>query len=93
MVNQKEPKDYVIGTGELHSVRDLCELVFGYLDLDYHDYVIQDPQFYRPIEKYQLVANPRKAYEELEWKPKVSFDQMIKMMVDADLHALTTKSP
>jgi len=88
MLQQDEPEDYVVGTGETHSVRELCEVAFGYLDLDYRDYVVSDPKFFRPAEVDQLVAYPRKAREKLGWKPTVSFEELIKMMVDADLEAL-----
>lgn len=85
MLQQDEPKDYVLGTGATHSVRELCEAAFSYVGLDYNDYVIQDPRFYRPAEVDLLVANPRKANQELNWKPKVSFVELIQMMVDDDL--------
>ncbi len=88
MLQQDEPKDYVVGTGETHSVRELCEVAFGYLGLDYRDYVVSDPKFFRPAEVDQLVADPRKAREKLGWKPTVSFEELVKMMVDADLEAL-----
>jgi GDPmannose 4,6-dehydratase len=88
MLQQDEPEDYVVGTGETHSVRELCEVAFGYLGLDYRDYVVSDPKFYRPAEVDQLVADPRKAREKIGWKPTVSFDGLIKMMVDADMEAL-----
>jgi GDPmannose 4,6-dehydratase len=88
MLQQDEPEDYVVGTGETHSVRELCEVAFGYLGLDYRDYVVSDPKFYRPAEVDQLVADPRKAREKIGWKPTVSFEGLIKMMVDADMEAL-----
>ncbi|HID62199.1 MAG TPA: GDP-mannose 4,6-dehydratase, partial [Anaerolineae bacterium] len=88
MLQQDEPDDYVVGTGETHSVRELCEVAFGYLGLDYRDYVVSDPKYYRPAEVDQLVADPRKAREKLGWEPTVSFEGLIKMMVDADMEAL-----
>lgn len=85
---QADPSDYVIGTGSVHSVRDFCELAFGCLGLDYNDYVIQDPQLIRPPEAAQLVADPCKARHELGWEPSVSFEELVRMMVEADDHAL-----
>jgi GDPmannose 4,6-dehydratase len=85
MLQQDEPDDYVIGTGHTCSVRDLCAAAFGALDLDYHDYVVQDPRFIRPAEVDLLVADPSKAKRKLGWTPKVTFDELVRMMVDADL--------
>jgi GDPmannose 4,6-dehydratase len=88
MLQQDEPDDYVIATGKTHSVRELCEVAFGHLGLDYQDYVISDPKFYRPAEVDQLVGDARKARKVLGWEPRVSFEELIRMMVDADLEAL-----
>jgi GDPmannose 4,6-dehydratase len=88
MLQQDEPHDYVIATGKTHSVRELCEVAFGYLDLDYRDYVVCDPKFYRPAEVDQLVGDASKARKALGWEPRVSFEELIHMMVDADLEAL-----
>ncbi len=88
MLQQPEPGDYVVGTGETHSVRELCEVAFGYVGLDWRDYVVQDPRFYRPAEVDLLVSDPRKAREVLGWEPTVSFEELIHMMVDADLQLL-----
>jgi len=85
MLQRGEPEDYVIGTGETHSVRELCDLAFSLVGLDYEDFVVQDPRFYRPAEVDLLVADPKKAVDELEWKPKVKFMELIQLMVDADL--------
>ncbi len=85
MLQQDEPRDYVVGTGSTHSVRDLCQLAFGYLDLDWEDYVVADPEFYRPAEVDLLVSDPSRAREELGWEPKVSFEELIRMMVEADM--------
>ncbi len=85
MLQQETPEDYVIGTGATHSVRELCEVAFGRVGLDYRDYVVQDPRFYRPAEVDLLVADPSKAREKLGWVPTVSFEELIHMMVDADL--------
>ncbi len=73
MLQQPAPQDYVIGTGETHSVRELVELAFAHVGLDYRDFVISDPQFYRPAEVDLLLADPSKARRELRWAPKVDF--------------------
>ena len=88
MLQQSGPQDYVVGTGETHSVRELVELAFGHVGLDYRKYVVSDPRFHRPAEVDLLLADPSKARQELGWKPKVSFQQLIAMMVDADLARL-----
>ena len=85
MLQQDQPSDYVVGTGATHSVRDLCEAAFGYLDLNWEDHVVVDPKFYRPAEVDLLVSDPAKAREELGWEPEVSFAELIQMMVDADM--------
>jgi GDPmannose 4,6-dehydratase len=85
MLQQDQPDDYVVGTGETHSVRELCEVAFGCLDLDWEDYVISDPEFYRPAEVDLLVSDPAKARHALGWEPDVSFEELIQMMVEADL--------
>jgi GDPmannose 4,6-dehydratase len=85
MLQQEHPDDYVVGTGETHSVRDVCQLAFECLDLDWKHYVVVDPKFYRPAEVDLLVSDPSKARKVLGWKPEVSFEELIRMMVDADL--------
>jgi GDPmannose 4,6-dehydratase len=85
MLQQDEPDDYVIGTGHTWSVRELCDTAFKHVGLDYHDYVKQDPRFFRPAEVDLLVADPSKAREKLGWEPETSFGQLVAMMVDADL--------
>lgn len=85
MLQQDEPDDYVIGTGETHSVREFCEIAFSSVGLDYRDYVVQDPRFYRPAEVDLLISDPSKAKQKLGWEPTVSFDGLVKMMVNADL--------
>ena len=89
MLNQDTPDDYVVGTGETHSVREFCEKAFGYLDLDYQDYVIQDPRYYRPAEVDLLVSDPSYARQKLGWVPQVSFDGLVQMMVDSDMKRLS----
>ena len=88
MLQQDQPDDYVICTGKTHSVREFCEAAFAYVGLDYKDYVIQDERFYRPAEVDLLVGDPKKAQNILGWEPRVSFEGLVQMMVDADLQYL-----
>ena len=88
MLQQPEPDDYVVGTGETHSVRELCEVAFSHVGLDWRKYVVQDPAFFRPADVDLLVADPTKARTKLGWKPTVTFEELVKMMVDADLELL-----
>ena len=85
MLQQEEPDDYVIATGETHSVREFLDEVFGYLDLDWKEYVEIDPRYFRPAEVDLLIGDATKAKEKLRWEPKVSFKQLVRIMVDADL--------
>ncbi len=85
MLQQDKPEDYVIATGETHSVREFAEKVFARLDLDYRQHVAVDPRYFRPTEVDVLLGDATKARKELNWQPKVSFDQLIDMMVAADL--------
>jgi GDPmannose 4,6-dehydratase len=85
MLQQDVPDDYVIGTGDTRTVRELCDVAFSRVGLDYRDYVVQDPKFFRPAEVDLLVADASKAREKLGWVPKVSFKELVHMMVDADL--------
>jgi len=91
MLQQETPGDYVIGTGETHSVREFCEEAFGHVGLDYKEFVVQDPRFYRPAEVDLLVSDPTKARQVLGWEPRVSFKELVKMMVDADLERLKVR--
>lgn len=88
MLQQDEPDDYVVATGETHSVQELCEVAFGYLDLDWQKYVVCDPQFFRPAEVDLLVGDPSKAHAKLGWEPSISFEELIRLMIDADMQAL-----
>ncbi len=88
MLQQGTPEDFVIGTGVTQSVRDLCDLAFSHVGLDYNDFVVQDPRFYRPAEVDLLVADPNKAVQDLEWQPKIGFEELIHLMVDEDLKRL-----
>jgi GDPmannose 4,6-dehydratase len=89
MLQADSPQDYVVGTGETHAVRELCEIAFDYVGLNYLDFIVQDSQFYRPAEVDLLVADPSKAKSDLGWVPKVSFEELIHMMVEADLKRLS----
>lgn len=88
MLQGPEPRDYVIGTGKTHSVRELVEVAFEHVGLDWNKYVRQDPAFMRPAEVDLLQADPSRAERELGWKPTVGFEELVKMMVDADLARL-----
>ena len=91
MLQQDEPDDYVIATGKDHSVRDLLELAFGHVGLDYQDHVVVDERFLRPADVDQLVGDASKAERVLGWEPTVGFEELVPMMVDADLDALRAK--
>ena len=88
MLQQDKPDDYVICTGDTHSVREFCDAAFSHVGLDYQDYVVQDERFYRPAETKLLVGDPKRARENLGWEPRVSFEELVTMMVDADLQYL-----
>ncbi len=88
MLQQDAPDDYVLATGVLHSVRDLCKEAFGFLDLDYRKYVNFEPKFYRPNEKVPLVGDASKAAERLNWRPTRKFDKIIEEMVHSDLNSV-----
>jgi GDPmannose 4,6-dehydratase len=88
MIQQDEPDDYVVATGETHSVREFCELAFGHVGLNYKDYVVQDERFMRPAEVDLLIGDPAKARTLLGWQPKTSFPDLVRMMVDADIQLL-----
>ena len=85
MLQQDAPDDYVIGTGRTYSVQQLCEEAFGAVDLDWREYVRQDPKYFRLAEVDLLVADPSKARQQLGWEPKVDFRALVRMMVEADL--------
>jgi GDPmannose 4,6-dehydratase len=85
MLQQDEPDDYVIASGESHSVRDFLETAFGYLGLDYHEYLVMDRDLFRPSEVNILQGDASKARKRLGWSPTVSFEQLVKEMVDGDL--------
>ena len=85
MLQQDEPDDFVVATGETHSVRELCEIAFASVGLDYRDHVVTDERFFRPAEVDLLVGDASKAREQLGWEPRVSFRALVEMMVEADL--------
>lgn len=91
MLQQDEPEDFVIATGITHSVRDLVQIAFDYVNLDWKDYVIIDPRFVRPVEVDLLLGNSAKARKKLNWEPEIDFEDLIKMMVDADLEKIKDK--
>ncbi|RUT07587.1 GDP-mannose 4,6-dehydratase [Dulcicalothrix desertica PCC 7102] len=91
MLQQEQPDDFIIASGETHSVRDLVECAFNYVDLNWQDYVVVDPAFYRPDEPVQLVGCIYKIKAELSWKPQYSFKQLVELMVDHDLQELRGK--
>jgi GDPmannose 4,6-dehydratase len=85
MLQQPQADDYVIATGETHSVGQFCELAFGHVDLDYREYVKVDPQFYRPAEVDLLIGDASKAKTRLGWEPRVTFNDLVREMVESDL--------
>ncbi len=91
MLQQDSPDDFVISTGDTHSVREFCEVAFGHVGLDYEDYVVIDEQFFRPAEVELLVGDADKAHKTLDWKPEVGFQDLVTMMVDADIDLLSGK--
>ncbi len=88
MLQQDQPDDYVVATGETHSVREFVEIAFGRAGLDWQKHVVIDPRFYRPAEVDLLIGDPAKTQRILGWKPRTTFQQLVNMMVDADLEAL-----
>jgi GDPmannose 4,6-dehydratase len=91
MLQQEKPEDFVIATGQTHSVRDLVDLAFDCVGLKSKDYVVIDPKFLRPAEVDLLIGNPAKAKKILKWEPKVSFEQLIRMMVEEDVALLSSR--
>ncbi len=88
ILQQEQPEDFVLATGHTHSVREFTELAFGCLGLDYRDYVLQDPLYMRPADVELLVGNPRKAKQMLNWQTETSFEQLVQIMVDAEIKGL-----
>lgn len=88
MLQQDQPDDYVIATGETHSIREFLNLAFGYVNLQWEDYVEFDDRYLRPAEVDLLVGDPSKARKHLGWKPSITFEELVKLMVNGDLEAL-----
>ena len=93
ILSQDEPGDYVIGTGESHTVREFLDEAFGYAGIDWKAYVKIDPRYYRPTEVDFLQSDPSRARRELAWTPKVHFSELVRIMVDADLELAGQASP
>jgi GDPmannose 4,6-dehydratase len=91
MLQQDQPDDYVVGMGQTHSVQDFVDIAFGHAGLDWRKYVVVDPLFYRPAEVDLLLADSAKARRVLGWQPEVSFERLVKMMVDEDIKTLQAK--
>ncbi len=93
ILQQNSPNDYVIGTGETHTVREFLEYAFNYVGKDYSDYVEIDPRYYRPLEVEHLICDTTKIKQKLNWEPKIKFKELVKIMVDADMEKLGVESP
>jgi GDPmannose 4,6-dehydratase len=93
MLQHEHPGDYVIGTGESHSIREFLDEAFGYVDMDWTQFVKIDPRYFRPTEVDFLLADPSKAIQELSWEPRVCFKDLVRIMVDADLEKLGLECP
>ncbi|MCK4241588.1 MAG: GDP-mannose 4,6-dehydratase, partial [Candidatus Atribacteria bacterium] len=93
MLQQEKVTDYVIGTGETHSVKEFLIEAFNYVDLDYKDYVEIDPRYFRPTETELLLADSSKARKKLGWSPRVTFKELVKIMVDSDMELIELDSP
>lgn len=88
MLQQDKPDDYIIATGETHTVREFCDHAFRFVNKNYEDHVVVDPAFYRPAEVHLLIGDPSKAKKELGWEPKVTFEELVQRMVEADINRL-----
>jgi GDPmannose 4,6-dehydratase len=93
MLQLDEPGDFVVASGETHSIRELCEVAFTHVGLDWTEHVVQDPRFYRPAEVDLLIGDAAHARATLGWKPRTSFEELVRGMVDADLAALRAAPP
>jgi len=93
MLQQEKPCDYVIGTGETHSVKEFLEEVFNYVGLDWKEYVEIDPRYFRPTEVELLLADSSRARKELSWSPRITFKELVKIMVDSDMELIGLDSP
>jgi GDPmannose 4,6-dehydratase len=88
MLGRDRPGDYVVATGETHSVREFLEEAFGYVGLEWRDFVVVDPNYFRPAEVDLLLGDASKAAEDLGWRPRVTFRELVRLMVDAELDKL-----
>ncbi len=93
ILQQERADDYVIGTGETHSVQEFLAEAFAYAGLDWHEHAKTDPRYFRPLEVESLIADAAKAKRKLAWQPKIAFRALVRIMVDADMEALGLKSP
>jgi GDPmannose 4,6-dehydratase len=93
MLQQEQPDDYVIGTGETHLVSEFLTEAFGYAGLDWQEYVKTDPRYFRPLETEQLIADASKAKGKLGWKPRITFKELVRIMVDADMEVVGLQPP
>jgi len=91
MLQQDKPDNFVVGTGATHSVQEFCEIAFGRVDLDYKEFVVVDPEFFRPVDVNILYGNPAKARTVLGWEPRIHFRELVEMMVDADMARLSAE--
>lgn len=93
ILQQEKPDDFVLGTGESHTIREFLDEAFGYVNMDWNEYVRIDPRYFRPTEVDYLLADPKKANQDLNWTPKVTFKDLVHIMVDADLEAMGLECP
>ena len=91
MLQQEKPDDFIIGTGKLHTLKELCDVAYRYVDKNWQDHIISDPSLIRPLEASQSVANSQKAQQQLSWKPSIGFHEMITKMVDAQIKQLAMR--
>jgi GDPmannose 4,6-dehydratase len=92
MIQAELPDDYIVATGTAHTVRDFCEAAFKHVGLDWERYVVVDPEFFRPVDRQAPVGDATRARKVLGWEPKTSFEDLVAMMVDADLGRLAAGS-
>ena len=88
MLQQDKPGDYVVATGETHTIKEFLDIAFNYVNLDWHNHVKFDPRYLRPAEVDILIGDPSNTQEKLGWKPSIDFPGLVKLMVDADLEAI-----
>jgi GDPmannose 4,6-dehydratase len=93
MLNRETPEDFIIGTGESHTIREFLDEAFGYVGMDWHQYVKIDPNYFRPTEVDYLLSDPAKAHRLLGWRPTVGFHDLVRIMVDADLELMKLDYP